>query len=262
MIKLIKIGMEPDDVSEHIITPTIFPDKTSQVWKLPEEALRFTEFTQITWEFENESEFIQVLQLADLLSTVSDIPDLYIPYLPYSRQDKIVSNTSTFALNTFLTVLNTCGLFGRIITVDVHNAKLIEEDGRIENIIPNEEINEIIEQENIDLICYPDKGASNRGYDLNRNGFSLDKVRNQLTGEIEGLKLTRPMNLKGLRILIVDDICDGGRTFIEASKLLYSLDAEEIMLYTSHGIYSKGTQVIFDSGITKIFNYKGEVNAT
>lgn len=61
-------------------------------------------------------------------------------------------------------------------------------------------------------------------------------------------------------ICIVDDICDGGRTFIEAAKLLQRLEPKEIHLYVSHGIFSKGLKVLTEAGISKIFTHKGEVN--
>lgn len=260
MIKITKLGMEPDTFREYVVTPTMFPDKTSQIWKLPEEALYFTEFTQITWEFENEAELIHVLQLATLInSRMQEEVDLYLPYLPYARQDKPVDNHSTFALTVFLDVLEKSQLFGRIQTVDAHNPKAI---GRIYSNPVTGAIAQIIMDEEINMVCFPDKGASQRGYGEYRASVILDKKRNQLTGEIEGLKLfdeSDAPNVKGKTVLIVDDLTDGGRTFIEASKLLYSLEVKNVILYTTHGIYSKGTKVIFDSGISKIFNINGEV---
>jgi len=58
----------------------------------------------------------------------------------------------------------------------------------------------------------------------------------------------------------VDDICDGGRTFIESAGLLREAYPEaDIHLYVSHGIFSKGTDVLFDAGIKTIHTIKGEV---
>jgi len=49
------------------IEVTIFPDKTSQVWKIPEHFFSYK--NEITWEFESESEFIHLAQLVALLKT-------------------------------------------------------------------------------------------------------------------------------------------------------------------------------------------------
>lgn len=237
------------------IKPTIFPDKTSQIWKLDESLFRKVNI--VDWLFENESELIHVMQLGDLLYTYSDVRILAIPYLPYGRQDKTISNESTFALRTFCKILQTSE-YTHIRTVDAHSS-LCESFG-IENISPNPTISNYIELLKPDVICFPDKGASQRGYTTEGlTTIHLDKKRNQLTGEIEGLEYLGDIDLTDRSILIVDDLCDGGRTFIEAAKILKTLNVKNVDLYTTHGIYSKGIQYLKDNGIGRIFNLNGEV---
>ncbi|RYF48025.1 MAG: phosphoribosyltransferase [Cytophagaceae bacterium] len=48
------------------------------------------------------------------------------------------------------------------------------------------------------------------------------------------------MRLGGFESLIVDDICDGGGTFIGLAAELRKLNPERISLAVSHGIFSKG----------------------
>lgn len=248
-------------LNNRTITPTIFPDKTSQVWKLdPELIAEIEEGTSIIqWEFENEAEIIQVLQLATLCNRVSKHgfkAMLLVPFLPYGRQDKEVSNETTFALSVFLDVLNKSSLFARVATVDAHNTSI---EGLI-NISANNYLEGVIKLTEPDVVCFPDKGATTRGYFTNDlPSLHLDKVRNQSTGEIEGLEYKGELDLTNQVVLIVDDICDGGRTFIEAAKLLYSKGALRVCLFTTHGIYSKGVQVLKDAGIKRVFNHKGEV---
>ena len=48
--------------------------------------------------------------------------------------------------------------------------------------------------------------------------------------------------------VIVDDICDGGRTFIELAKVIrkdYSKDSKIVLIIT-HGIFSKGFETVFE----------------
>ena len=48
--------------------------------------------------------------------------------------------------------------------------------------------------------------------------------------------------------VIVDDICDGGRTFIELAKVIrkdYSKDSKIVLIIT-HGIFSKGFDTVFE----------------
>jgi ribose-phosphate pyrophosphokinase len=54
------------------------------------------------------------------------------------------------------------------------------------------------------------------------------------------------------RFLIVDDICDGGRTFTELAKVLKKWTDMPVDLYVTHGIFSKGMSV-FDGLIDNIY---------
>ena len=242
------------------IKPTIFPDNTSQVWRLNEGI--FSEYNVINWEYENDAEFIQVAQLVDLLNEISTgVSELIIPFMPYSRQDKPVTNTSTFGKFTFCKLLNMLKVQS-IHTIDCHSSKYML---GIHNISPAHFIYSALRTSNPDTICFPDEGAYRRyNHESCFEGYptaTLLKNRNPLTGEIEGLSLINRdiIDLKNKKVLLCDDLCDGGRTFIEAAKLLKNLGAKTVDLYTTHGIYSKGVQILFDSGINRIFNYNGEV---
>ena len=60
---------------------------------------------------------------------------------------------------------------------------------------------------------------------------------------------------------IVDDICDGGRTFIEIAKYLKeadSIDSSRIHLMVTHGFFTKGLGV-FDGLIDHIYTRKGKI---
>lgn len=229
------------------ITPTIFPDGTSQVWKLPDGLIGLQNIVE--WEFESESELIQVCQLGDLLGRKSK---LYMPFLPYGRQDKEVSNTTTFALHTFSHIISK--FFSKIKTLDAHSPGYF-----YDSIYPSKEIKVAIESSGCTEVCFPDKGAKAR-YDVPLRTIVLDKKRNQLSGEIEGLVVeSGEQHIRGANILIIDDICDGGRTFIEAAKVLYNLGASTVNLYTTHGIYSKALDVLREAGIKEIYNRKGKV---
>jgi phosphoribosylpyrophosphate synthetase len=244
------------------IKPTIFPDKTSQVWKLEPKLIQLLEKSksltlQIEWEFENEAELIHVSQLKMLIHPYCNAVTLGIPYLPYARQDKRVSNETTFALLTFCHLLNTMA-FHRIYTIDAHSDVA-------HNILPNmfdTKAKHFFKPSKELVLCYPDKGAEKRYKNqfIMNDYIVMDKKRNQLTGEIEGLTCPSTDICLNKIVTIVDDICDGGRTFIEAAKVLKYMNPKEIHLYVSHGIFSQGLKPLTDAGISKIFTHKGEVN--
>jgi len=239
----------------HIITPTIFPDKTSQVWKLPEDQIYTDSTNTVLWEFESEAEFMHLAQLKFLLDSYYSKTVLELPYLPYARQDKTVENESTFALMPFVYLLNSLK-FEKVKIFDPHNFTFTS--GAIHNI-------EIEMPDFISLLVelhaqpvYPDKGAANR-YGADSLSIVCDKIREPLTGRIEGLSITGKVEPR--TYLIIDDICDGGRTFIEVAKKLYEAGAKEVHLYISHGIFSKGLEPLREAGIKRIFTRNGEVDA-
>lgn len=285
MIKLSVIDKSGENHT-HILNPTIFPDGTSQVWKLPEVLLKKTVFPVIIeWAFYNEAEFLHLAQLKDLLSRYHnrDSIHLIITYLPYGRQDKDVSNENTFALNTFLKLLDTLN-FETIIVNDPHNedaeawANLECEKVYFNHDVSFSRLEKIAE--NYDLIVYPDNGAVTK-YHLD-NGFeklnlpmvTFDKVRDQSTGKITSIQINEEdsdyqrkecgglfktdiyvEDLKAKNIIIVDDICDGGRTFIGIAGRLRDIFPDcHITLYTTYGIYShkNGKDHLFDNGIDMI----------
>jgi ribose-phosphate pyrophosphokinase len=256
----------------HQVRPTIFPDGTSQVWKLPVEDLRSS--CRVTWHFEHEGELMHLLQLLDLCNCHGiDLDLVYIPYLPYGRQDKEVTNESTFALVSFLNALDSC-ICVDYATLDAHSSLSNNHAPWIESFSSARYIRRAIENSGANVIVYPDKGALARyGKAIPRRPsiteyVVLDKVRDQSTGQILSQIIdksaSRYETLAGKRLLIVDDICDGGWTFTSATKLLMETEPSiaSIDLYVTHGIFSKGRQVLHDAGIRNIYTTKSLIKNT
>jgi ribose-phosphate pyrophosphokinase len=239
---------------------TVFPDKTSQVWKLPDSVLYKTNYIEITWRFEHEGEFLQLAQLKDLLDLHELGAELRVTYLPYGRQDKEVSNTATFALRTFARLLNSLS-FDRVIVHDPHSDVALELINYCTAIYPKVQLNEIIKGTGTNLLCYPDKGALRKyseQYEFYRAFIYGEKVRDQLTGNITSYKVIG--DCVGKTVLIVDDICDGGATFKLLAKDLLAAGAKEVNLFVTHGIFSKGVRTLLESGINRVFTEDGEVS--
>jgi ribose-phosphate pyrophosphokinase len=72
---------------------------------------------------------------------------------------------------------------------------------------------------------------------------SCYKSRDLKTGEITGIDVPK-YDWEGKKVLIIDDICDGGRTFIELGEALGKAGANDINLCVTHGIFSKGVEVL------------------
>lgn len=88
-----------------------------------------------------------------------------------------------------------------------------------------------------DLLFYPDNGAAKKYselLDVKKYRFG-NKKRNLDTGEIVCYEvIADKTDIEGKRILIVDDMVMGGRTFVEAAKVLREMGASQVDLYVTH----------------------------
>lgn len=242
----------------------MFPDKTSQVWKLPQDLIdhikqKYSHLC-VVWEFENEGEFMPVCQLAKLIRQINRGKNcnitLHCPYLPYGRQDKAVSNDSCFALHVFCELVEV--YFDRLSTFDVHNPDFFTPEKmslEVNNIMPVKELADIVANADINFVVLPDKTAALRyGGLIDLPHVAADKVREPLTGEITGISVPEIKN--GLNILVADDIADGAKTMIELAKIIGPA-SNKLILYVSHGLFTKGTKIVYDSGYENIYTKDG-----
>ena len=101
------------------------------------------------------------------------------------------------------------------------------------------------------ILLAPDAGALKKTYKIaktieyGKEVIFCEKQRNTKTGEITGTKIYTNA-IKDKMFIIFDDICDGGRTFIEIAKVLKAQGAKKVILAVSHGIFSKGLEPLFE----------------
>jgi len=239
------------------IKPTIFPDKTSQVWKIGDFEKYNDERVVISWYWEEESELIWVNQLICLLyQNNASVYELYIPYLPYGRQDKGITNETTFAKEVFLEILLKEHVLN-LTTLDAHS-----HHRAISQYDSFTLINKAYRLSGARAVVFPDKGAYDRYSKLlawTEDIIVLDKVRNQLTGKIESICVNKEYSTISsdmpIKLLIIDDISDYGGTFKQAAKVLRELypNIVDISLYVTHFLGHGGVDSFTEAGISKIF---------
>lgn len=247
-----------DSGEEEIVNPTIFPDGTSQVWNLEkfDNQILVNKFIQIDWRYHNISEFFHVVQLIDLIRSkdLSSNIELYIPYFPFARQDKSINNSSCFALRSFIRLFTDLHI-NKLTTYDMHNDifdEFLMNGIEIENIIPTFDL----PKESV--VIFPDAGAKKRYPSIQNQSITFNKKRLEFSGEIIESYLTTESELKlnnlpkDTHFVIIDDICDGGATFIRIAKVMTDLDFDNIDLQVSHGLFTKGRQILRDAGIKNI----------
>jgi ribose-phosphate pyrophosphokinase len=67
-----------------------------------------------------------------------------------------------------------------------------------------------------------------------------------MTGALSGFEVYAD-DLTGKEVVILDDICDGGGTFIGLTKKLREKGAAKVTLYVTHGMFTKGVKILLES---------------
>lgn len=176
--------------------------------------------------------------------------NLTIPYFPYARQDRVCNLGESLSVKVMADLINSlncqsvtiCDPHSDVTPALINNCTIKS----LEEIVINSALFNFIESHNLCLVS-PDAGAEKKILKLNKSlaaaGINTElicatKVRNVSNGEITSVKFFGYVADK--KLIILDDICDGGKTFVELAKKLLQGGAKEVYLYVTHGIFSKG----------------------
>ncbi|MBJ2123813.1 ribose-phosphate diphosphokinase [Flavobacterium sp. IB48] len=176
------------------------------------------------------------------------IIDLFIPYFPAARQDRVMIPGEPLSVKVYADIINAMQL-NKVFVFDAHSEvtpALLNNS----TVIPNYTfIKEVLNKigENVKLIS-PDGGALKKIYKVSEflGGVEVvecSKSRDVKTGKLSGFKVYND-DLQGMDCLIVDDICDGGGTFVGLAEELKKKNAGKLYLAVSHGIFNKGFEVL------------------
>lgn len=186
---------------------------------------------------------------------------LSLMYIPFARADRVFCEGGSHALKVFCNILNTLN-FSKVFVADPHsdvstalinNAEVMHQKDCFLSVLPN------IEKITKDFVlCAPDFGATKKIRDVAVAVNKLDfiqgtKIRDVSTGQIVACDVLCD-DLQGKDVVIVDDICDGGASFIHLADKLKEKNCGKIILFTTHGIYAK-TFEVFKDKIDGIFCY-------
>lgn len=179
---------------------------------------------------------------------------LTIPYLPYARQDRVCNAGEALSIRVLADIINAQKYYS-VEVWDAHSDVSVALIDRCTNRPPEDFLSDFegrFNKANTILVA-PDAGSikkvSSIGKKLNMPFVRADKTR-AITGEITGTVVYSD-HIDGKDFLIVDDICDGGRTFIALAEQLRPLTNGRVLLYVTHGIFSYGTAV-FDGIIDTV----------
>jgi ribose-phosphate pyrophosphokinase len=234
-------------VNDEIINIEHFPDGTPRINLNPGsiEAREYdsSHYIIIDWFYESNDElFYLMLVKRHLERYLVDVNYcLYMPYIPNARFDRTKHNSEVFTLKYFCDFINSLD-FKAIYVLDAHSDV---STALLNNCVcesPKEYIDTVIseiEKDNSELVLYfPDAGASKRYASMFPRYKYIygNKVRTWETGEIVGTEIVNPFNvdLKDKTILIIDDICSKGTTFIKSAEALQPYNVGDIYLWITH----------------------------
>lgn len=207
----------------------------------------------------SSDDIMHLLMVTDIIKRADRDPSivLIIPYLPYSRQDRVMNSGEALSIKVFSDLINSQN-YDAVYTWDSHSDVGVALINKCINKPSHELLNYgMIKKLNKPIIVSPDAGANKKSFQFAKH-FGIDtvvradKVRDVRTGQISGTEVYTE-HVGDRDFLIVDDICDGGRTFTELAKKLESKTDGKIYLYVTHGIFSKGLQPLMDSPIHQVW---------
>lgn len=181
--------------------------------------------------------------------------DLVVPYFLGARSDrKFTEGTSNYLKTVVCPIINSQN-FNQVVVLDPHSDVLeacLNNFTKVDNVQLVNFALEKIGRDNVVLVS-PDAGALKKVYHVAESLELSDiviasKHRDVTTGKITHTEVPGIDKYgENHKFVIVDDICDGGRTFTELAKAIRQHNAlSEIYLIVTHGIFSAGMKPLND----------------
>lgn len=184
--------------------------------------------------------------------------ELYVPYFLGARSDrKFLPGTSNYLKTVICPIINS-QKFHKVKVLDPHSDVL---EACLDNFVKTSTgsfVASVFEAEYFDdnvVLVSPDAGALKKVFKIQKE-YGVQhliighKNRDPFTGEITHTSISGSTGdeSKPQTHIIFDDICDGGRTFIELAKVLRRNTAyhDRIVLAVTHGLFTKGVDVVLE----------------
>ncbi|MFY7886677.1 MAG: phosphoribosyltransferase family protein [Dolichospermum sp.] len=178
---------------------------------------------------------------------------LYVPYFMGARSDrKFVEGGVNYLKQVICPIINSLN-FTSVVVLDPHSDVLeacLNNYEKIDNHkLVKHALTKIDNKDGAqDRICLvsPDAGAYKKIFDVAKkfgieNIITATKVRDMRSGNILRTEIPTLNQHDDLKYVIIDDICDGGRTFIELAKAIKgSRPTAKVYLVVTHGIFTAG----------------------
>lgn len=213
---------------------------------------------RVTARIHNMNDLFRLAMAAEVLDHREvERKELFLPFVPCARQDRRMMEGEPLSAKIVAKFINSMG-FDKVVILDPHSDVIVNLIDNC-NVISNSAFvemslyhffEEFPQHMNTASIVSPDAGSGKKMKDLlsilnmcttSADAYPLikcDKTRNVITGDITGFEINSG-SVSGRVCVIVDDICDGGGTFIGLAKKLREEGAIKVVLIVTHGVFSK-----------------------
>jgi len=227
-----------------------FNGKKIEVKKFPngESLIDFASYSTMTRQsrhtielyFENNEDLINLLMVKRYLDENTNIQSvLIIKYMPYSRMDRPINNF-VFTLKYICEFINQLNFY-KIYIHEPHSYVCVAllkncEYGLTTVSVTEKAMSMMNFDKNKDFILFPDAGSQKKYSELFLGYKTIVgyKRRNLQTGNIDSFEVICDDNLNKGNVLIVDDLCSKGGTFLATAKTLQNNNVGDIYLAVTH----------------------------
>jgi ribose-phosphate pyrophosphokinase len=186
---------------------------------------------------------------------------LNLPYVSYARQDRVALIGEPLSAKVFCNLINSLE-FDLVRVMDPHSDVV----SALLNNVAVVPVAELLKSTVFKLghefpaefaLVAPDAGARKKveAASMALGGVPVvygGKKRDPKTGALSGFYVEGQVP-PDKALLVVDDICDGGYTFIALAAVLRKQTTMPLYLYVTHGLFTKGIQPLLDAGYRKIY---------
>jgi ribose-phosphate pyrophosphokinase len=217
-------------------------------------AAQLAEASDTAWVIEarvyTPAEIMDLMLVTDALRRIIPVGStlrLVMPYVPYARQDRVALEGEPLSATVFCTLINSLG-FDAVEIWDPHsdvtpallkNVRVRSTKGLMLKTFGEKGMEHLLT--NCAFVA-PDAGARKRvaalAKEFGTDMVPADKKRDPKTGKLSGAQVLGDVPARPL--LVVDDICDGGGTFLELARVLREKTNQPLYLYVTHGLFTKG----------------------
>jgi ribose-phosphate pyrophosphokinase len=211
------------------------------------------EVEEITVRIKSFEDVGKLLVLTDALKrTGAKEIHVTIPYFPGARQDRVANWGEALTVKIYADIIN-AQEYSSVTIADPHSEVVVAllNNVRVRSlawISAVQGLDRHIFKDTV-LIC-PDAGAFKRVESLKRLTHlpmvQCTKHRDTKTGHLSSF-VVHTDTLEGQKCVIVDDICDGGGTFLMLAPELRKKGAKKVSLFVTHGIFSKGLSHLYSA---------------